>query len=103
MAEKLLALGEMYDLRKLKYLVERVILKSVDKSNAVHHLKQGDKFNSEDLKAFSTRIICTNFPEIVETDEWKALEREKPELIVEITRKIAEGYKIAPIPTNTWS
>ena len=100
MAEKLLALGEMFDLPKLKHLAEEDILPCVSVSTAVFYLVLGDTHNSIDLKGVATRVILTNFPEIAKTDDWTEFAKEKPELMAEIMTKLAKGYKIFVLPEN---
>ena len=93
-AERLLVLGEMYDIPRLKHEVEEMLLPRLDEYNAIYYLGFASANKAEDLKASATRVILTNFPVVAESDEWRDLIYDKPSLVVDLMDKLARGYKI---------
>lgn len=94
-AEKLLALADKYDVPRLKYLCESVILPKVTPENSLYYVCVGDMHNSADMKAKAIHVILKHFKEIAKTDKWSEFAREKPVLLADIMSSLGSGYSFS--------
>ena len=87
LAEELVDLAHIYDLKLLKKLCENCLIHSVHVQNVCDVLVIAYKSSAAELKNFCLNFIAKNFQEVNSTDGFENLER-VPSLLVEVTRLI---------------
>ncbi|UYV69898.1 SPOPL [Cordylochernes scorpioides] len=94
MAEKLLAGSANYGLERLKVLCEMSLASTLSKNNAGDVLVLADRYQAEQLKAFTIRFINTHSLAVIESEGWKSNLSQKLHLFSEL---IAQSYNKFPL------
>ncbi|UYV69668.1 SPOPL [Cordylochernes scorpioides] len=94
MAEKLLAGSANYGLERLKVLCEMSLASTLSKNNAGDVLVLADRYQAEQLKAFTIRFINTHSLAVIESEGWKSNLSQKLHLFSEL---IAPSYNKFPL------
>ena len=91
MAKDLLGVGEKYQLLHLKKMCEEKLSSTLEVNNSIEYLVLGDLHNLLTLKTLALEIIAKNMKKIVDTDVYKDLFKQNPELAWEVNKvKIQE-------------
>ena len=91
MASDLLAVGEKYQLIHLTKMCEDNLCSTLDVDNSIKYLVLGDIYNLLTLKTLALELAAKNMKKIVDTDVYKDLFKQKPELAWEVNKlKIQE-------------
>ena len=84
MARDLLCVGEMYQLDCLKNMCEDELCSTLDVEKSIEYLVLGDSNNATKLKKMALELLSKNMKNIVDTDVYKDLFRQKPDLAWEV-------------------
>ena len=84
MARALLGIADMYQLDFLKKMCEDKLCCTLEVDNSVECLVLGDSHNAPTLKMMAIKFIGKNITKIVDTDVYKDLFRQKPDLAWEV-------------------
>lgn len=88
MAEKVLAAANKYDLGRLKAMCEDVLCPKLSVETAAEMLVLADTHNADQLKANALRFIKANTTDVMDTDGWKAMAGDKPDLVALVLRAL---------------
>ena len=84
MARALLGIADMYQLDYLKKMCEDKLCSTLEIDNSIECLVLGDTHNAPTLKMMAIKFIGKNITKIVDTDVYKDLFRQKPDLAWEV-------------------
>ncbi|UYV69909.1 SPOPL [Cordylochernes scorpioides] len=84
MAEKLLAGAAKYGLERLKVLCEMSLASALSPNNAGDVLVLADRYQAEQLKAFTIRFINTHSLAVIDSEGWKSNLSQQSHLITEL-------------------
>lgn len=89
MAEKVLAAANKYDLGRLKAICEDVLCPKLSVETAAEMLVLADTHNADQLKANVLRFIKANTTDVMDTDGWKTMAGDKPDLVALVLRALS--------------
>lgn len=89
-AKDLLVAADFYELNRLKVMCEDALCSSLSIENVVDMLKFANDHKAEQLKAEIFAWIVDNAGRVFETESWRGLVWQEPELAAEVCRAIAE-------------
>ena len=87
-SKDLLCASDKYSLEPLKVACERSLCRSLRVSNAVDLWELADLHHADYLKANSMRVIAANSDEVKATDRWMQLNRERVDLVAELSKRL---------------
>ena len=91
MASDLLAVGEKYQLVHLTKMCEDKLCSTLEVDKSIEYLVLGDLYNLLTLKTLALELVAKNMKKIVNTDVYKDLFKQNPELAWEVNKvKIEE-------------
>lgn len=99
MADDLLAAADKYQLERLKVLCEQAMCMSLSNENSCDTLTLADLHSAEHLKMQAIEYINLHANEVMETDGWKVLVKEHPQLL-ELVFKALATQQTPPIVLN---
>jgi len=86
MASGLLGVANKYQLNDLKNMCEDKLCATLEVSNSIEYLVIGDLHNAFKLKQFACALVAENISKIVDTDVFKDLLRQQPDLAWEVIK-----------------
>ena len=89
--ERLLVLGEKYEIAGLKTIAENRLMNRVRKENSARYLALADMHHAAELKGKAMQVVVSNLPEVRKTKDWDLI---CPDLKDCILEEIANNYKI---------
>jgi len=90
LAEELLIVADKYDVERLKNACEVALSSSLTESTVPRLLVIADRHRCAKLKADALSYLTLNPAQILETAEWKIVEEDHPNIIVEALRALAK-------------
>ena len=87
-AGDLLAAAEMYQLNKLKKIVEDELCDSLQLENVLELVVMGDMHGAPKLKEKALKLIAEKKKEVEKLDDWKKFVKSHPDLIVETIKML---------------
>ena len=87
-ARELLAAADKYQLDLLKNICEERLCLSLEVTNCVELLVLGDMYQTFKLRKMALRLAAENMESIIDTDVFKDLYKQKPELVWEVTKAL---------------
>uniref|UniRef100_A0A915D2D2 Speckle-type POZ protein n=1 Tax=Ditylenchus dipsaci TaxID=166011 RepID=A0A915D2D2_9BILA len=99
MADELLAAADKYQLERLKVMCEQALCLSLTNDNACETLILADLHSAEHLKMQSIEFINLHANEVMESDGWKILVKEHPQLLEQVFKALAT-QQTPPIVLN---
>ena len=91
LAEELLVAAKKYDIRELKEICAKEMVKQLTVDNAVRFLVLSDLHQAEDLKNGAMHFINKNAPAVMKTPSWSALTKNHYHLMGELYSKLCES------------
>ncbi|XP_057334007.1 speckle-type POZ protein-like [Microplitis mediator] len=92
-AEYLLEVADKYQVQMLKELCEKSLSKSVTTENAVKIMILADRHNAKQLLKFVIDFIVTNAEDVIETNDYKFIEKSNFHLLSTLFKKIVNSKK----------
>ena len=89
--EGLLALGEKYEITRLKTCAEDRLMDAVDKKNSIRYLELAEMHRATWLRKEAMRKIVSNLSEIRKTKAWATIH---PALKEKILEEIGDHYNV---------
>ena len=86
LAIDLLGVGEMYQLDCLKNMCEDELCSTLNVEKSIEYLVLGDSHNAPKLKKMALELVSKNMKKIVDTDVYRDLFRQKPDLAWEVNK-----------------
>ena len=86
MATDLLRVADMYQLDFLRKMCEANLCSSLKVDNSIEYLVLGDMYHAPKLKKKALELVAMNMKKIVDTDVYKDLLRQKPDLAWEVNK-----------------
>ena len=86
MATDLLRVADMYELDFLRKMCEANLCSSLKVENSIEYLVLGDMYHAPKLKKKALELVAMNMKKIVDTDVYKDLLRQKPDLAWEVNK-----------------
>ena len=90
LAEELLVAAKKYDIRELKEICAKEMVKQLTVDNAVRFLVLSDLHGAEDLKDGAMRFINKNAPAVKKTPSWINFPKSDQHLIYELYSKLVD-------------
>ncbi|XP_028981941.1 speckle-type POZ protein-like [Diachasma alloeum] len=90
MMEELLEAADRYEMQALKTLCVKHLCGEVNVQNAADILIMGEKYNAKTLMNYCARFINLHLPEVIETQGFKSIEENYPELGCFLIRRLSE-------------
>ena len=90
MGKDLLGASDQYQLDLLKNKCEEKLCSSLEVNNSVELLVVADLHNASKLRRMALRLVARNMDTIVNTDVYKDLAKQHPDLTVEITQSLVQ-------------
>ena len=87
-AGELLAVANQYQLDDLKRMCERVLCSSIRVENCIEYMVLGHLHEAPQLKRNAMRTVSWNFLNIRDTDVYKDLTKQHPDLVLELTQSM---------------
>ena len=84
-AGNLLSAAEMYQLKKLKRIVEGELSDTIQLENVLEMLVIGDRYGATKMKEKALKMIAEKMKEVVKLDDWRKFIVAYPSLTFEIT------------------
>ena len=88
-AEELLAAAEKYNIPRLKAICEAELAKCIDITNAIDMLIMSETHRADQLKRATLFWMARHAGDVVETESWKSLCQEHPELLKFVCKEFA--------------
>jgi len=85
-ASELLEAADRYQLDLLKNICEESLCSTLKVINCVEYLVLGDMYHTSKLKKTALRLVVENADSIIDSDVFKDLFKQKPELAFEVTK-----------------
>ena len=92
LARDLIRVGDKYQLDYLKNMCEDKLCSTLSVENSIEYLVLGDSYNASKLKKMALELVAKNMKKIVDTDVYKDLFRQKPDLAWEVTKVKMQEY-----------
>jgi len=86
-ASELLEAADRYQLDLLKNICEESLCSTLKVTNCVEYLVLGDMYHTSKLKKTALRMVVENADSIIDSDVFKDLFKQRPELAFEVTKK----------------
>jgi len=87
-ASELLEAADKYQLDLLKNICEESLCSTLKVINCVEYLVLGDMYHTSKLKKTALRLVVENADSIIDSDVFKDLFKQKPELAFEVTKAL---------------
>ena len=87
-ATELLAAADKYQLDLLKKLCEERLCSTLKVTNCVEYLVFGDMNQTFKLRSQALKLVAENVDSIIDTDVFKDLFKQKPELALEVMKAV---------------
>lgn len=84
----LLKTADMYQLQSLKDICETSLIKSFKFKNFFEIVDLADRYRAETLKEHAIKYVVDRKRDVVNTDEFKQLEKNNPSLALELLKKV---------------
>lgn len=91
-AQELLEAADKYQIQALKGICEESIIKSINFENAIRILILADRHNAQQLVKFVTEFIIANAKRIIETEDFKTMNKSNSPIFSMLFEKMATTY-----------
>ncbi|XP_057318344.1 speckle-type POZ protein-like [Microplitis mediator] len=92
-ADDLLEAAEKYQLLSLKNICQESLSKTLNLENALYLMTLADSYNATHLLEFTSNFLVLNMKNIIDTQDFKRLEKSHPSLALELLKKYSFSNK----------